>query len=271
MTGFDLTVPNLRKMFVPDPGWTLFEVDLKGADAQVVAWDSGDELLKDAFRQGLDVHSFNADTMDEPDWRAVRSLSKDDPKRQEVRNAYKSAIHGTNYLGTARAIARHPRIKWTVHRAEQFQRKWFSLHPAIQLWHRRIEADLYASRTVKNAFGYRRIFFDRLDQCLTNAVAWIPQSSVAINCFKGALNIRRAQKVGTFDPDLQFLIQVHDSLVGQVKTDKLYLLSQARDLLHVTTPYPDPLVIPWDLKTSDKSWGDCKSTSWDSLPRQLAA
>lgn len=261
-----LTIPNMRKMFVPDPGYMLFEVDLKGADAQVVAWDSEDELLMQAFREGLDVHAFNADTMDEPDWRAVRGLSKDDPKRREVRDAYKSAIHGTNYLGTPKAIAHHPRVRWTVHRAEQFQKKWFSLHPKIQLWHKRIEADLATTRTVRNAFGYRRIFFDRLDQCLTNAVAWIPQSSVAINCFKGALAVRRAQKAGEFDPDLQFLIQVHDSWLGQVPLNKTHLIRQMQPLLHITTPYPDPLVIPWDLKTSTISWGDCKGTSWDSLP-----
>ena len=263
----DLTIPNLRKLFVPDPGYLMFEVDLKGADAQVVAWDSGDELLKKAFREGLDVHAFNADTMDEPDWRAVRNNSKDDPKRKEVRDAYKSAIHGTNYLGTAKAIARHPRIRWTVHRAEQFQRKWFSLHPQIQLWHHRIRADLASSRTVKNAFGYRRIFFDRIDQCLTNAVAWIPQSSVAINCFRGALAIRRAQKAGTFDPDLQLLLNIHDSFVGQVPLDKLYLLQQMKPLIHITTPYPDPLVIPWDIKTSTKSWGDMREPEggWDGI------
>ena len=263
---FDLTLPNVRKLFIPDEGYTIFEVDLKGADAQVVAWDSGDELLKKAFREGLDVHAFNADTMDEPDWRAVRGLPKDDPKRRAVRDAYKSAIHGTNYLGSPKAIAHHPRVRWTVHRAEQFQRKWFSLHPAIKLWHKRVEADLLTTRTVKNAFGYRRIFFDRIEQCLTNAIAWVPQSSVAINCFQGALAIRRAQKAGAFDLDLQFLLQIHDSLVGQVPTSKLHLLTQMKPLLHVVTPYDDPLIIPWDLKTSSKSWGDCKSTSWDSLP-----
>ncbi len=260
---YDLTIPNLRKLFVPDPGFTMFECDLKGADAQVVAWDSGDEDLMEAFRQGLDVHAKNAaDMLGEKFTR----LSADDPQRKRLRQGMKRAVHATNYLTTPRNLARAN--GWTVREAEDFIRRWFQLHPAIQLWHRRIEADLSTTRTVRNAFGYRRIYFERLDQCLTNAVAWVPQSSVAINCFKGALNIRRAQKAGAFDPGLQFLLQNHDSLVGQVPSHKLWLLLEAKPLLYVTTPYPNPLVIPWDLKVSSKSWGDCKDMNWDDLPRR---
>ena len=41
-----LAMPNLRRLLGPDPGWTLFEIDLKGADARVVAWDAGDQSLR---------------------------------------------------------------------------------------------------------------------------------------------------------------------------------------------------------------------------------
>jgi DNA polymerase I len=267
----DLKLPNIRRIFIPDDDYILFEADLKGADAQVVAWDSGDELLKDAFRQGLDIHDFNADTMDEPDWRRVKNFDKKDPERKKVRDAYKSAVHGTNYLGTARAIAHHPRVRWDIKRAEAFQKRWFELHPAIKLWHRRIDADLAASRTVRNVFGYHRIYFDRLDQCLTNAVAWIPQSSVAINCFKGALAIRRAIRLGQLDKRVQLLLQVHDSIVGQIPKDSLWLLREIHKLLHVETPYPDPLLIPWDFKIGEANWGDCKDVKWESVPEGARA
>jgi DNA polymerase I len=256
-----LIVPNMRRMFVPDLGHLMFEIDLKGADAQVVAWDAGDEDLKDAFRKGLDVHAKNAGDMLGDKF---TQLSPDDPARKALRQDQKRAVHATNYLSTPRNLA--AACGWTVYEAERWQRRWFSLHPMIKLWHKRIEADLATTRTIKNAFGYRIIFFDRLDQCLTNAVAWIPQSSVAINCFRGALNVRRAQLAGQFDPDLQFLIQVHDSWLGQVPLNKTYLLRQMHEFIKVTTPYPDPLIIPWDLKTSTKSWGDCKETKWETLP-----
>ena len=27
-------------------------------------------------------------------------------------------------------------------------------------------------------------------------------------------------------------------------------------------PYDDPLIIPWGLKASQKSWGDCEKATW---------
>lgn len=58
-----LVLPNVRKLFIPDPGYTIYEADLRGADAMVVAWEADDEDLKDAFRRGLDVHAKNAEDM----------------------------------------------------------------------------------------------------------------------------------------------------------------------------------------------------------------
>ena len=39
-------LPQIRKFFVPDPGKILFDVDLAGADAQIVAWEANDEPLR---------------------------------------------------------------------------------------------------------------------------------------------------------------------------------------------------------------------------------
>ena len=38
-----IKLPNVRKMFVPDLGYVVFDCDLAGADAQVVAWEAGDD------------------------------------------------------------------------------------------------------------------------------------------------------------------------------------------------------------------------------------
>ena len=53
-------LPNIRKLFVPDPGYVIFDADLAGADAQVVAAEAGDSDLLAAFKGGLDVHTKNA-------------------------------------------------------------------------------------------------------------------------------------------------------------------------------------------------------------------
>jgi DNA polymerase-1 len=247
-----VSLPNIRKLFLPDPGYTMFDVDLAGADAQVVAWEAEDEDLKSAFRAGLDVHSFNAETVMGT---RFSSLLKDDPVRYKLRSQSKQAVHGTNYGASARTLAQI--LGWTIHETELFQQKWFSAHPGIKAWHHRIELALRTNRTVHNAFGYRRIYFDRVDALLPQALAWVPQSTVALVCFRGALTVRRNL------PHVQLLVQVHDSLVGQIPTHMLgTTLPQLRHHLHNAVPYPDPLTIRWGLSLSEKSWGDCKDAEW---------
>jgi hypothetical protein len=46
-------LPNVRRLFKPDPGFTLIDIDLSGADAAVVAWEANDQELKDAFMSGM--------------------------------------------------------------------------------------------------------------------------------------------------------------------------------------------------------------------------
>jgi hypothetical protein len=59
-------------------------------------------------------------------------------------------------------------------------------------------------------------------------------------------------------PEVQVLLQVHDSLAGQFPTHRaatLVPLMQTRS--RIIIPYEDPLIIPTGLKTSVTSWGDC--------------
>lgn len=250
-----VVLPNIRKIFVPDPGYVMFDCDLQGADAQVVAWEADDADLKAAFRNHLDVHAKNATDM----WGAAfTALDPNGYPFYKKRQSCKHSVHGTNYGGSPSALAHHPSIGFTISEAEQFQKRWFTLHPKIGpisrpgSWHYRIQKQLDSSRTVTNAFGYRRVYFDRPDQCWTEALAWVPQSTVALVTFYGALQLE------TKIPEAEILLQNHDSLVFQIPKGCGHTYRDVREALSVTIPYPDPLVIPWGISVSETSWGDCK-------------
>lgn len=245
------TMPNIRKMFVPDPGMTMFDVDLAGADAQVVAYEAEDNDLIRAFRSGLDVHSKNAEDL----WgHAFTSLAgdKNNGPKAHRRRETKQAVHATNYGGSARTIAKV--LGWTVREAESFQRRWFGLHPGIKAnFHGRIESSLRSSRMVVNRFGMRRVYFDRIDSCFTEALAWLPQSTVAEVSFRGGIALEARC------PWVEMLLQVHDSLVFQVPFEHEDALDQIRSALATPIPYDPPLTIAWGLARSRVSWGDCQS------------
>ena len=98
----------------------------------------------------------------------------------------------------------------------------------------------------------------------TEALAWIPQSTVALTTFRGALQLERKywpeQQIAGWSPDPRnpegILLQTHDSLNPQFRTSTCPEVGEIRRTLEVVTPYPDPLVIPWDLKRTTKSWGE---------------
>lgn len=233
---------------MPDPGYMLFDADLAGADAQVVAAESNDGELLKAFAEGLDVHAKNATDL----WgTAFTSLTEG--ARYRKRQQCKQAVHGTNYGAHPKTLSTI--LGWSVREAEVFQSRWFSLHPGIKEWHRRVEAGLRTNRVAGNRFGYRIIYFDRIDALLPQALAWIPQSTVALCAFKGALQLERAC------PEVEILIQVHDSLVFQVPFRYAENLDRFKKALSVPIPYDPPLTIAWGLARSEKSWGDCEKVA----------
>ncbi|HWI68255.1 MAG TPA: DNA polymerase, partial [Nitrospiraceae bacterium] len=229
-----LVLPNVRELFIPDPGYTFFDVDLDRADLQVVVWEADDGELKQMLREGVDIHTENAKLLG-----CSRQLAK-------------VWVHGTDYGGGPRTMAINCGI--TVHTAEVYQKRWFQAHPGIPSWHRRVENSLRTKRAVSNAFGYRRFYFDRIDGILPEALAWIPQSTVAI-----VIN-RIWWWLYAQAPGVEVLLQVHDSLGGQFRTsDTVAALGAIAGAAgRVVVPYPEPLIIPTKVKTSTVSWGACE-------------
>lgn len=249
-----LAMPNMRKLFIPDTGMEVAEIDLAGADAQVVAWEANDERLKAAFRAGIKIHTVNAKDL-------FGSDAGPDGKREPYYTMAKQGVHLTNYLGQPGTLAKTLSI--TTHQAEKFQKRWFDIHPGIKDWHRRVEAQIQTTRMVTNRFGFRRYYFGRMDDILSEAVAWVPQSTVALVINKALIIIAKMKA------PVSILLQVHDSLVFE------YPVAEAEPVLGaihqralVPVPYPDPLTIQFGLKTSPRSWGHCEDRKWPSFSHE---
>lgn len=240
-----LDLPNVRELYIPDPGMTMFDIDLDSADLRIVTWESGCEWMKDHFRNGRKPY---VEVMRE----YYRNPTMDKKSHPREYAMFKSLCHGTNYLGTADGIA--PRIGLLVHETERIQKWYFGLAPEIKKWQDDIKDQVAKRRFVQNVFGYRTYFFDRIEGTIFNqAVAWIPQSTVA------CLINRAYVAIDETLPDVEVLLQVHDSLVGQfpsVQGD-----ARLREIVacsEIPLPYAEPLVIPVGIATSNKSWGDCR-------------
>lgn len=253
----EFQLPNIRTMLVPDPGYTFFDIDLDRADLQVFVWEIGDEQYKQVLRQGVDTHLFHVYLLDGQEPPPLDELVESHPRywdhrgpRKHKREFSKVFCHATDYVGSARTIAAH--TGRTVHEIDRARKRYLAIHPGIEPYWRQIENQITRHRFVSNKFGYRWYIFDRIDGALPEAVAWIPQSTVG--CV-----INRVWKA-FFDnlPQVETLLQLHDSLAGQLPTHLVSrLLPRMRELSRIIVPYEDPLIIPTGIETSDVSWGDC--------------
>jgi uracil-DNA glycosylase len=248
--------PNIREIFIPDEGYTFWNGDLDRADLQVVVWESDDQMLKAALRMGVDIHLMNAFVCMGKEPPPLEELVETHPKYPDhrgpmkyMREFAKVFCHATNYGGGARTVAAN--TGRTVHEIDRAQRIWFGAHPGIKKWHERIEVQVNKHTFVENKFGYRWYIFDRLDTVLPEAIAWIPQSTVSIVINKIWMNIHENI------PEVEILLQVHDSLAGQFPRDRLDLKDKIKEQSAIVVPYDDPLIIPFSLQTSEVSWGDC--------------
>jgi DNA polymerase-1 len=244
-------------MYIPDPGYEFFDMDLDRADLQVVVWEANDEMLRAALRMGVDIHLLNVYAIDGQEPPPLEELVETHPRyndhrgpRKYKREFAKVFCHATNYGGGARTVAAN--TGRTVHEIDRAQKIWFGAHPGIKEWHERTLAQITRHHFVSNRFGYRWHIFDRIEGALPEALAWVPQSTVGCYINRIWMNIYRNI------PEVQVLIQVHDSLAGQFpQAKKDYCLKRIVEEAQVVIPYEIPLIIPVGIKTSTTSWGDC--------------
>jgi DNA polymerase I-like protein with 3'-5' exonuclease and polymerase domains/uracil-DNA glycosylase len=238
-----LDLPNVRELFIPDPGHTFFDIDLSSADLRIVVGESGELEMKALLDAGLDPYTeFAKEYYHDP------SITKASPKRQ----TFKGFAHGTHYLGSARGLAE--RFGLLVAEAEAAQKWYFGRFPNIKKWQDGLKDQVFKRGMVRNVFGYRRYFRGRInDETLREAAAWIPQSTVACLINRGYVQI--AQSL----PEVEILLQVHDSLAGQFQSfHGDWATREIAKACTIPLQYPAfEITIPVGIKTSKLSWGHC--------------
>lgn len=250
------SLPNVKRMLLPDEGYLFWDVDLQQADAQIVAWEADDDELKEVFRDpSLDLHTENAKTI----------FGSCPYKGHVNRKRAKAGVHAVNYHVYPRTLARALGI--TVHEAENFIKTWFGAHPKIKEWHKRTNNQMLKRGYIENRFGFRKYFYGRTDHAtaLSEALAWTPQSSVGII-------VNKVWQVMDRMPteELEVKLQVHDSLVQQVRKDLTfeYMPKVKAAFDSVVVPYDDPLVIGSDLEIGSNA-GNCVPVTWDGYLKDL--
>lgn len=212
--------PELRRVFISDPGWKLCSIDLEQVEARDVGWLCGtlfgDWTLLDSCEAG-DLHTKNAMLCwPKLPWPGVasqdRALAERTPLYREwsLRDGTKRMGHLSNYIGTAWMISRV--LKVPIRVAEEFQRRYLLAYPALPRYWQWVGQKLQTEGMLHTPFGRTRHFFGdpRSDSTLREAVAFIPQSMTGdrTNFWLWKVWARLGNRV-------QLLAQTHDSITFQ--------------------------------------------------------
>lgn len=207
----------IRRLFVPDAGYTFFYNDLKSAESHVVAYLTGDPLMIEMHQPGSKPHEITAAALFNMD---VALVGKKSPERylaKQSRHAFNYMQGWKTFMDNINADAPETGFHIDARKSKQLRTGYLNLHPFLETWWRRIELQLLSTRTLHNLLGRPRKFFDRLNASLPRAVAYIPQSTIADVLNHGL--VRVAQDEELRDYGLQVLMQVHDAIGGQVQTE----------------------------------------------------
>lgn len=266
--------PNLRYVFVADPGWKLCVIDLEQVEARDVGFFCGclfdDWTYLNACESG-DLHTNNAKLV----WPELPWLG-DSKKDREIanRNFYrefsyrdmsKRGGHLSNYMGTSWMMSRALKIPISI--ADDFQVRYIlgrlagkhgpeiaPAFPAIPRWWQWTAEQLQTVGYLTTPFGRKRHFFGRPgdDTTVREAIANLPQSTTADRTNLGLW------RVWKYMPQVQLLAQTYDSITFQYREteDENATISRALKLMRVELRAPNgrSYVVPGEAKIG-WNWG----------------
>ena len=140
-------IPNekeLRSLFVVERGWKFIESDYEQIEMRVLAFLSGDKILLDAFKRGIDVHTQVASVvMGIP----VEEVTKEKRKRA------KEITYGMNYGRSKESL-----VKEYGKSGEEFVENYFNALVGVRDFFEAQKSKVLKLGYVENIFGRKRTF-----------------------------------------------------------------------------------------------------------------
>lgn len=253
-TNLQNITPELRRIFISDPGHRLISLDLEQAESRAVGAIIfslfGDRTYLDACESG-DLHTYVA-KLCWPHLKTREDAEQPFYRHFSYRDMAKRLGHGSNYGGTPWTMSKHTKIP--LHIVQEFQERYFLAFPHIRKWHNWVAEQVMTKQVLVTALGRERLFFGRSDDDATirEAIAHEPQSLVAEVTNLGVYKVWRKC------PWAQLLAQVHDAIIYQQEesADEAQLIKAAQSEIEISIPFESrcggktlDLVIPSAVKT----------------------
>lgn len=252
--------PEIRQVFVAQPGHVLIQIDYKQLEAFILAILSGDEVSLAVFADPKgDVHSQNAQDLfgyDEAQWAALG------PQKKPSRNFAKSFLYGLSYGGKAETMKAKlycpcPKcahlvpqtVELTRPKIAEAEARWFQAHPAVPKWQRELCDAIKRAHFYESPFGLRRWLSQPWGAELERQVKNLPMQMNA------ALLMNRNQVRLFQELKAPICIQMHDAFVFEVpEPEALSFIEAARGIMEDSVPELGGRSFRTDVEVGE-NWG----------------
>lgn len=229
----------VRSVFIPDPGRVFGYADLKSAESFAVAHITGDiEMLRlhgpEYMSGAKDGHKFVASfLLGKP----IELVTKDERYLgKRVRHAGNYGMSWNKLMMIVNADAQTTGVSIDAAQAKSLIGRYRQLHPFLVSWWSDIQAELWRSHTLYSLHRRKRVFYDRPDAILPEAIAYVPQSTIADTLNMGLLNVFASEELR--DLGFELLLQVHDAIGFQCPEANM---ARALELLPALMDIPVPI------------------------------
>ena len=236
----------IRQAFIAREGFTVVAADYSQIELRIMAHLSQDQGLINAFTQGKDIHRSTA--------AEIFGVALDEVTSEQRRNA-KAINFGLIYGMSAFGLSRQLGIGRAD--AQSYMDLYFKRYPGVQTFMHDIREKAKAQGYVETLFG-RRLYLPDINS--SNGMRRKAAERVAINApMQGTAAdiIKRAMiqldQTLQNDPDIAMIMQVHDELVFEVRSEKVAFYSE---LIKTQMESAADLVVPLIVDVG-------QGTNWD--------
>lgn len=236
----------IRQAFIARKGFTVVAADYSQIELRIMAHLSQDQGLINAFTQGKDIHRSTA--------AEIFGVALDEVTSEQRRNA-KAINFGLIYGMSAFGLSRQLGIGRAD--AQSYMDLYFKRYPGVQTFMHDIREKAKAQGYVETLFG-RRLYLPDINssngmrrKAAERVAINAPMQGTAADIIKRAM-IQLDQKLQN-DPDIAMIMQVHDELVFEVRSEKVAFYSE---LIKTQMESAADLVVPLIVDVG-------QGTNWD--------
>ncbi len=236
----------IRQAFIAREGFTVVAADYSQIELRIMAHLSQDQGLINAFTQGKDIHRSTA--------AEIFGVALDEVTSEQRRNA-KAINFGLIYGMSAFGLSRQLGIGRAD--AQSYMDLYFKRYPGVQTFMHDIREKAKAQGYVETLFG-RRLYLPDINssngmrrKAAERVAINAPMQGTAADIIKRAM-IQLDQKLQN-DPDIAMIMQVHDELVFEVRSEKVAFYSE---LIRTQMESAADLVVPLIVEVG-------QGTNWD--------